>query len=668
MTIDKLATPIEAMREQMTALLKQIEENAKSFDLPALPTSLIEQKKQLIENRYKVLVVGEAKRGKSTFINALIGKNIVPTDIDIATSQVFHISNAPQPSFKIRYEDESTRSIDVSELGLYGSQVVIDEQGMTEIDDIIRWIEVEIPTQYLPDGVSILDTPGLGSLYSEHSQITKRFVPFADAVIYVLDSSQPLGQPDVEFISKILEITQDIFFVQTRIDQFRRSNWRTVQKRNQELLKEKFGDHLFSNDVWPISSTNLFKAIETGDHDYLRVSKSEAMLEALEKFLFRATGWNRLDKVLKLTKWYYQTAETKLRESLASLEDPSQDSNIKLLKLAEKRHQQFDESWGVRGAERQSLLLQIELTIRDQKRKIDEALGPEGEIAQTQLALINQFKIQDEFERFGMQLRDETIKLVMDKIHSSLIETTEELSTILGPFEFSVHLMNQPLNISQTSTNVGFALAQEGSLTELTNLAMNGYTIELSQLPADEIAKIGMTTFQKLASNPKVQQAVFVNALGMMPKEMSSKDKNLAFALVVVGSIATYLTVKFTVNWLKRKSRRDSLEELLRSILVEMRAVFLQINPETGKSYLDRHFDQIRQDGIDYLNNVSAQKLSESEAELSQFKSDASLSSTERAKRAKIIRDRLQEWQAVGKEIDRLEDDLTNAVSLGNKE
>ena len=44
------------------------------------PAALGRYRHKLRENAYKVLVVGEAKRGKSTFVNALIGRDVLSTE------------------------------------------------------------------------------------------------------------------------------------------------------------------------------------------------------------------------------------------------------------------------------------------------------------------------------------------------------------------------------------------------------------------------------------------------------------------------------------------------------------------------------------------------------------------------------------------------------------
>ena len=88
---DTVLDRAEAVRKKTLAVLNSLTETAQAFWLPDPAPRLARFAERLADNAYQVLVVGEAKRGKSTFVNALIGRDILPTDVDIATSEVFRI-------------------------------------------------------------------------------------------------------------------------------------------------------------------------------------------------------------------------------------------------------------------------------------------------------------------------------------------------------------------------------------------------------------------------------------------------------------------------------------------------------------------------------------------------------------------------------------------------
>src|SRR5215216_7206231 len=266
------------------------------FELADPPPALERYRRKLRENAYKVLVVGEAKRGKSTFVNALIGRDVLPTDVDVATSQVFNIRPSEREAYRVRYEDGSEREILPEDLPLYGAQTVANAGYLPTSSQIVRWIETDVPARFLPKGLSILDTPGLGALYAGHAQITYRFVPEADAVIFVLESGQPVIEDDLKFIEQILTVTRNVFFVQTKIDQYNKEDWQNIQHRNQEILAKQFKGRLADTRVWPVSSTNLRKAASVDkkmEEAYLTVSQYEELMAALQEFLARVSGWGR---------------------------------------------------------------------------------------------------------------------------------------------------------------------------------------------------------------------------------------------------------------------------------------------------------------------------------------------------------------------------------------
>src|SRR5687768_6547651 len=115
----------DAARTGTIALLDRFAARAAGCDLP-LPPALAEYRAKLAGNAYLVLVAGEAKRGKSTFVNALIGRDVLPTDVAVATSQVFRVRHAAAEAYRVRFEDDSALDVTAADLPRYGSQVVED--------------------------------------------------------------------------------------------------------------------------------------------------------------------------------------------------------------------------------------------------------------------------------------------------------------------------------------------------------------------------------------------------------------------------------------------------------------------------------------------------------------------------------------------------------------
>src|SRR5579885_2141666 len=83
-TMNTAQTPErELIRQEILSILLRLLERSKALALPAPPPALVESRHRLAADSYTVLVVGEAKRGKSTFVNALIGRPLLPTAVEI---------------------------------------------------------------------------------------------------------------------------------------------------------------------------------------------------------------------------------------------------------------------------------------------------------------------------------------------------------------------------------------------------------------------------------------------------------------------------------------------------------------------------------------------------------------------------------------------------------
>lgn len=142
-----------------------------------------------------VLVCGEFKRGKSTFLNALTGRRLCPTDTDICTSVASVISYGPQEKVTRHYGDFSqikTEQISLDELEDYTVGTA------DEIDNTI-FVEIELPLESLKSGLRVIDTPGVGGLDPRHGTLTNFFLPKADVAVFMTDVNEPMSSTELSF-------------------------------------------------------------------------------------------------------------------------------------------------------------------------------------------------------------------------------------------------------------------------------------------------------------------------------------------------------------------------------------------------------------------------------------------------------------------------------------
>lgn len=166
----------------------------------------IETMKKLIKkasiNEVSVLVCGEFKRGKSTFINAFLGEGICPTDPGIATSVVSIIKYGVERKVTRLYGDVKNLKSEVvpfDEIEKYA------KGSSLEVDNTIMLI-IELPSERLKNGLVLMDTPGVGGLDPRHLFLTLYVMPKADETFFVVDAGEPLSSTELDFYkNKILQ-------------------------------------------------------------------------------------------------------------------------------------------------------------------------------------------------------------------------------------------------------------------------------------------------------------------------------------------------------------------------------------------------------------------------------------------------------------------------------
>jgi hypothetical protein len=188
---------------------------------------------------FRMLVMGEIKKGKTSFISSLLGEyDLLPTDVEIATSTVYKILYGPELKIEVFFvkkeEDDEPLSKVISphELWHFGT-----EQYNSKNEHHVDFIAIQLPNPLLRTGLAIIDTPGLGGLFKQHQEITHRYVPRADGVFFILDSVESLiSQDEISAIKGILAYTNQIVFIQTKTSIADSSQVAEWKKRNLAIL------------------------------------------------------------------------------------------------------------------------------------------------------------------------------------------------------------------------------------------------------------------------------------------------------------------------------------------------------------------------------------------------------------------------------------------------
>jgi GTP-binding protein EngB required for normal cell division len=255
---------------------------------------------------FRLAVVGEEKRGKSSFINALLDHpNLVPVGTAATTATVFKIIFGPAIRYRAFFlpldpdQPEASRpkprDVSAAEAAALGSAVHVEPQDGAPVDGNqtpcgerladqsgVEFIGVECPHPLLQTGLVVVDLPGLGGLNREHALITRRYLPQADVVVFIVDSTTAvLTREEVATLKLLRQRNCAIVMVQTKIDAVGRLQWQTWRDRNQEILASTLGLKSNALPYFTVSSETKLAAKASADPDDL----AQSGFPLLEQFL-----------------------------------------------------------------------------------------------------------------------------------------------------------------------------------------------------------------------------------------------------------------------------------------------------------------------------------------------------------------------------------------------
>ena len=168
---------------------------------------------QLSSRTYRVAVIGEFKRGKSSLVNCILGTEILPTDILPTTAVVNRIVYGTEQKIEICYKDGTVKNTSVEELAEYATKK--NEMNAAQIREII----VHYPAVFGQNSIELLDTPGLND-DEFMDKTTLDVLDKIDTAIVTTHASYPVSETEKKLICRLIE-QDDIYhltFVATFID------------------------------------------------------------------------------------------------------------------------------------------------------------------------------------------------------------------------------------------------------------------------------------------------------------------------------------------------------------------------------------------------------------------------------------------------------------------
>lgn len=288
------------------------------------------------------VVVGEVNVGKSSFLNALFGQDFSNTGILPTTDKILFFKHGDQHQIV-----PVTATLD----------------------------EVHAPVDFLRD-FHIVDTPGTNSIENEHQQITERFVPIADLVIFVFSAMNPWGASAWQFLEKVhREWMRHVVFVLQQCDLRSPEEIQVITDYMGQLTRQRFGREF---PLFPVSAKKAFLARNAGiDHDRLLRDSGFSALQGHVSDLVRrnASRQQKLTSTVRLARQILDQLNGRVADAMRQL----RRRTVVLQELQVERELQVDRTL-------KKILPAFDATERDYHESILRVAGLAGDALATRKA------------------------------------------------------------------------------------------------------------------------------------------------------------------------------------------------------------------------------------------------------------------------------------------
>ena len=268
----------------------------------------------LNKEEYRITVVGQFSSGKSTFINALIGCDILPHGVSETTATITYIHNVKEDDELIGkavvvFRDDKTETISIKE----NSSALVDYLTTTSakcnVATDIRHVDLYVHFKGIDAKLVIIDTPGLEGVAEGLRDITLEEVQHSDASI-CLFHTRGLSDSDIPFFDYLRKFQSQLFFVLNGTDNLKESEGLTYEGAL-DTFKEQIKKYIYEENTYPeyVFAVSSMYALASKDHNMKRVTDSDAQdlnddmrkeywlkshFEALQSSLFAYLSQSRL--------------------------------------------------------------------------------------------------------------------------------------------------------------------------------------------------------------------------------------------------------------------------------------------------------------------------------------------------------------------------------------
>ena len=281
---------------------------------------------------FRLMVLGDMKRGKSTFLNALIGERILPSDVNPCTAILTVLRYGAEKKVTVHFDDGKPPQ--TMDFDTFKVKYTIDpaeakklEQDNKQAFPGVTHAIVEYPLPLLEKGIEIVDSPGLNDTEARN-ELSLGYINNCHAILFVLRASQPCTLGERRYLENYIKGRGlSVFFLVNAWDQVKEAlidpddedELREVEERLRKVFHANLaeyclvdGHNIYDERVFELSSIQALRRRIKNPQADLNGTGFPQFMGALNTFLTRERAVSELRQVRTLAR----TASNNTKESI----------------------------------------------------------------------------------------------------------------------------------------------------------------------------------------------------------------------------------------------------------------------------------------------------------------------------------------------------------------
>ena len=282
---------------------------------PSLQSRIKTLQEKIKTLRFQVAIVGEFSTGKSSFLNALLGDEILPTALEECTAVITRIKHtkADMTSAKVLYKKGNQESVAINQLG---NVLTFEAKQKNAFEEVC--IEIS-KNDFLLEDVDFIDTPGVNDPTKTGDLITLHWLPQSDAIIFLTHCERAFKESELDFLKNHVSSKDSsrFIFVINAADLIEDEQDHTLLKeRHAKLLHSKYP----TAPLHFVSSHQALDGLEEEDEEEYIASGIPSIRQDIHSLILKEKGRSQIEQIKQMSKILHNEVQKYLETNLRTIQ------------------------------------------------------------------------------------------------------------------------------------------------------------------------------------------------------------------------------------------------------------------------------------------------------------------------------------------------------------